>query len=769
MAKEEATLLLRVKNLGKRALKGFKKNLDTIKRGAAIMGTAVAGAIGLSVKAFADFEQGLIGVGKTADLSGRELEKVGEGIREMATRIPQSTSALLEIATAAGQLGVKGRDNILKFTEVMAKLASASDVAGEDGAKAISRILTVTGDGIGKIDRFAAALVDLGNNAAASESEILEVANRVAGQIARFDVGSTKVLGFATALKSLGKRSEAAGSVLGRAFDAIDQSIRSGGASFTRLQEITGMTGEQLRKTFKEDASVVFQSFINGMSRIEASGGNVTRELSRFDLQGVRINDVLGTLIKRNDVMNESLKRSVGAWEDNTALNEEAERAFKAVNAQIQLLVNRLSNFGILIGKAVLPGIKFLSDALTDFGDNTKAASPVIEGLAFIFRKVIQAGIVLKNILDFVGESIGSSLGASVELVKNLLTGDLTGALDVVKRGFLEVKDSATKNFDEMWEGVADVERRFEKQSKERHQRALERRKQQEKQNAKEITEAIRTEKGKQMAAEVEAERRKQEKLAEVEEQKANERHERDLERRQEQKEAEREQENTFKEEDAARERSKQEQELQDRLNFLNRKIALEKNFSKRMKLLDKRDKLFREAQEKGFTKFKLTELETRQQAQQDTFSKIATLAQSNNTALATIGKAAALTQIAIEGPVAVTKALSAFPPPANFAAAAAVGAAVAAQAAKVAGVALADGGIVSARPGGLQATIGEGGRDEAVVPLEDGNLGGNVTINIGTFVGSEENSEELARIVDRGLLKLRQGNESLAFDEAVV
>jgi hypothetical protein len=86
---------------------------------------------------------------------------------------------------------------------------------------------------------------------------------------------------------------------------------------------------------------------------------------------------------------------------------------------------------------------------------------------------------------------------------------------------------------------------------------------------------------------------------------------------------------------------------------------------------------------------------EQRLRDQKDTFATIATLQGESNKTLAAIGKAAALTQIAIDGPAAVTKALAAFPPPFNFVAAAAVGAAVAAQAAKVVGVKFADGGIV--------------------------------------------------------------------------
>jgi hypothetical protein len=84
-----------------------------------------------------------------------------------------------------------------------------------------------------------------------------------------------------------------------------------------------------------------------------------------------------------------------------------------------------------------------------------------------------------------------------------------------------------------------------------------------------------------------------------------------------------------------------------------------------------------------------------REEDQKSTYQTIATLASSNNSTLATIGKAAALAQIAISGPEAVVKALAAFPPPFNFVAGAAVAAAVAAQAAQVAGVKFATGGIV--------------------------------------------------------------------------
>ena len=154
------------------------------------------------------------------------------------------------------------------------------------------------------------------------------------------------------------------------------------------------------------------------------------------------------------------------------------------------------------------------------------------------------------------------------------------------------------------------------------------------------------------------------------------------------------------------------------------------------------------------------------------TLGTIAGLQNESNQTLATIGKAAALTQIAIDTPVAISRALAAFPPPFNYGAAAAVGAAMAAQAAKVSGIKLAEGGIVKARPGGIQATIGEGGQDEAVIPLDKmGQMGGNTyQINVyGGLLGDEATAYRLAIALDQELYKLRKNNESVAFDKGVL
>lgn len=154
----------------------------------------------------------------------------------------------------------------------------------------------------------------------------------------------------------------------------------------------------------------------------------------------------------------------------------------------------------------------------------------------------------------------------------------------------------------------------------------------------------------------------------------------------------------------------------------------------------------------------------------------LASLSSSSNSQLASIGKAAAISSATINAYLAIQNALANVPFPANIAAAAGIGVSAFANVSKIAGVQLAEGGIVMPRPGGTQATIGEAGQAEAVIPLDRaaefglGGGGGSMIINVyGGLLGSESDARQFAVAVDKELLKLRRNNESVSFDSGVI
>lgn len=342
---------------------------DVLENTAKVSGAAFvafAASIAYVTKEFADYEKALVGVGKTTNIEGKRLEDFGKQFQALASRIPVSTNELLGIAQAAGQLGVKGEENLLKFTETVAKLGVATDLSGEEAATALTRILTVTGEGVEQIDKFGSVVVALGNNFAATESEIVRVATEVSRSTSVFGVSAAQAAALSAALKSVGVQAELGGSAVGRAYRAIDASIRNGGAALQNLSAITGMTGEQLRVTFAENSTAVFQKFIEGLGRIQANGGDTTAALAAFKLKGEEILKVLPVLAQRSELVGSALNMASKEMKNATALNEEAARAFDTLNADAQLLGNAFTTMATNIGKELAPEISKLVKGVTE-------------------------------------------------------------------------------------------------------------------------------------------------------------------------------------------------------------------------------------------------------------------------------------------------------------------------------------------------------------------------------------------------------------------
>lgn len=154
--------------------------------------------------------------------------------------------------------------------------------------------------------------------------------------------------------------------------------------------------------------------------------------------------------------------------------------------------------------------------------------------------------------------------------------------------------------------------------------------------------------------------------------------------------------------------------------------------------------------------------------------SDLSALQFAKNKQMAAVGKAAAISETTINTYRGATGAYAALAPipvvgPALGAAAAA--AAIAAglmNVARISGVQLAEGGMVMSTAGGVRATMAEAGRDEVAIPLDDPRTqerlrdnfgGGSVVINVGTLVADDAGMRELARRIDEQLFSLGRRN----------
>jgi len=360
----------------------------------------IRGALGT----FGELESQMIAVAKTTDQTAAETEQFTAQFREMAREIPQARATLAEIAVVAGQLGIRGTDNILSFTKVIAELGSASNLAGEEAATALTRMLNVMGEGIGEARRLSDVIVTLGNNAATNERQIAEMATEIALATATFEIGTTAAAGIGAAMAEMGLRAEVSGTAVGRTFRAIDQALKTGEGR-SAVEALTNLIGPALDQAFENDPTEVFEKFIEGLGAVIDQGGNYYEVLEELGLQQEEVNKTIVPLASNYERFALRLRQANTAAAEGGATAEEAARAYESFNAQVQLLQNAFQDFVTSVGEALAPLateiIQTVTDALNNLNDAFQdLPQPVQEFIAVgagIAPMAAGAGLAIKG------------------------------------------------------------------------------------------------------------------------------------------------------------------------------------------------------------------------------------------------------------------------------------------------------------------------------------------------------------------------------------
>jgi len=370
------------------------------------------------------FNSDLIDVGKTANLSGEELRGLGQDIVDLSRKLKViGTPALLQYAKVAGQLGVKGKENILAFTESLAKLETATNISGEEGASNITRLLTLTDGGVQNVKDFGDEIVNLGNNFAATESEILTNATAIAQNTAQYGVGRKIVLAYATATKAVGIEAELTGSTIGRTLGMMEKAIRTG-KGIDSIAKITGQNVEELKAQFRDDPSAVFTNFIAGLKEVNSAGGSVNEQLENIGITSVRDQRVISSLATKGfDVLKGSIDE---VNKSGGSLDKEFGAASGKLSAQLSRVGIAWDNFVLSIedGEGFLSKIAaFFAGEFAKSIDRAaffiKVMGAVISGIIAVFKQWFkEAGKFIQSIRDIADVEIDFS--SPLESLKNI-------------------------------------------------------------------------------------------------------------------------------------------------------------------------------------------------------------------------------------------------------------------------------------------------------------------------------------------------------------
>lgn len=396
-----------------------------------------------------DFESAITGVAKTTDLTDEELAAMSDSIKALSTEIPATTEEIAAVAEAAGQLGIQ-KDALLDFTEIMTMLGTATNMTADEAATALARFANITGMATDNYGRLGSVIVDLGNNFATTESEIVAMGTRLASAGKLAGLTEPEIMALAAAMSSVGIEAEAGGTAMTQTLNAIEKAVAKGGDDLAEFARIAGMSSEEFSSAWKNDAMSALTSFIGGLGKLDEQGESTVLVLEDLGLTGIRQSNMLKALGLAADQMTGAVNTANTAWQQNTALTNEANKRYAIAQSRLTMMQNAYNNLKVAIGDAYTPalseaygvGTKVLNE-ITKFVQANPGVVAAITGLSTALgaAAVAAAAFALKAKIAAAAAAFLTTVTPGVNVIMGV-----AAAVGVVTAGIIALASSAAND-----------------------------------------------------------------------------------------------------------------------------------------------------------------------------------------------------------------------------------------------------------------------------------------------------------------------------------
>lgn len=363
--------------------------------------------------------QRIVESANTIDSAYRDMRKTVEGTEEQFKSLHDqaiafsqthavSADSLLEIEALGGQLGIAA-GKLQSFGEAVSSVVIATDLAAEDAALKFGQLTNVMSDlDDSTFENLADVLVRLGNTTATTESQIMEVAQRMSAVANVTSMTTPQLMAWSAAIASTGVHSESAATSITRTITGIGQAVAEGGQTLQKFAQIAGMSADELKQKWETSSSEALEAFVKGLARLDDSSTDMIQALDDVGISSVRQETSLLALTQTIGNLNGAMNNATDAWTNGGDAAREAEEKSKGFSGSLSILQNNTQNFAAALGDGLVPVMNTVSSALNIITDllnlmpgPLKTAVVSVGGLSAIlgttYPVISQINEVLKN------------------------------------------------------------------------------------------------------------------------------------------------------------------------------------------------------------------------------------------------------------------------------------------------------------------------------------------------------------------------------------
>ncbi len=303
-------------------------------------------------------------------LTPEQLRRIKEDILDLSTNVPTAATDIAAVAEAAGQLGIAVED-ITNFSSVMIDLGESTNLSSDEAASSLAKFANITRMDADYYSNLGSVIVDLGNNFATTEADIVSMATRLASTGEITGLSEAQIMAVSTALSSVGIEAEAGGSSVSKLLKEFEVMYQNGSEDLKDYAEVAGVSLKEFREIYGEDSLKAVSMFISGLNDVERNGRNAVQILSDLDITEIRMSNAVLSLAASDGILTKAVDIANTAWEENTALAEEAGKRYQTTESQIQMAKNSINNAGIALGEVFTPYVAKAARGINEFARNT--------------------------------------------------------------------------------------------------------------------------------------------------------------------------------------------------------------------------------------------------------------------------------------------------------------------------------------------------------------------------------------------------------------
>ncbi|WP_104753691.1 phage tail tape measure protein [Helicobacter salomonis] len=363
----------------------FNESMNRIKESIggvlATIGAATA-TLGKPIKASIDFEDSFASVKKVLD-DATDPEKLKKGVLAMSVELGSATKDLNAILESAGQMGIKGDKDLLKFTETVQKMSVAFDMSADEAGKSMAQIQSVLNLSMDDMVMLGDTINHVSNNSTAKAADIIDMLKRLGGTGKDFflvgkNFGFTakQITGLGSAMIDLGMTPDVASTAL----SAVLNKLQAGGKPFKKWFEQMGLDFEEWstqRAKNPEKALRVFFSHINQLEDQDKT--NALKDMFGLEHLG-KIKTLTGSLEKYDKVMQLATSNaSKGSMDEEFAAKASTTaHQLKRLSAQMEVLYINLGDTMLPIINKFIGAFQAMLAPIANFAKEHKSATRAI-------------------------------------------------------------------------------------------------------------------------------------------------------------------------------------------------------------------------------------------------------------------------------------------------------------------------------------------------------------------------------------------------------